>query len=712
MKKIILSFLVLSFMFKINSKADEGMWLPLLIKRLNYADMQKLGCKLTPEEIYSVNNSSLKDAIVQFGGGCTGEVISPEGLILTNHHCGIGQVQSHSSVENDYLNNGFWAMSKDAELPNPGLTVSFLIRMEDVSEAINAELKDQMTETERKTIISKISKKLEEDAIAETHYRAEIESFFGGNEFYLFVYEVFEDVRLVGVPPWGIGKFGADTDNWMWPRHKGDFCLFRVYTDKEGKPASYSPENIPLKPKHHLPVSIKGVKKGDFAMILGYPGSTDRYMTSYGVKMIIDKTAPSIIEIRSKKLEIMREDMDADKSVFIKYANKQASVSNYWKYFIGQKEQLINNKVYERKLELENQFTAWIDGEPERKTKYGNVLNSIGKAYEELSAYEVARCYFNDGIRRGSEIIALSSVFRKLNSAIKKEGKVTDELKKELTDYTINHFKNYNLPTDKKIFAAMMEMYYNNVPVEQQPAYFRSLVEKNKNNYTKLTETLFAKTVFSDQHRIMALLESPKLIETDPVYMFMMSFLESYWDLDEKVSQAKSDLRHGERLFISGLREMQPDKTFYPDANFTMRLTYGTVQDYYPADAVHYDYITTLNGVMEKEVPGDWEFNVPEKLKNLYEKKDFGEYGENGTMVVDFITNNDITGGNSGSPVIDGEGNLIGLAFDGNWEAMSGDVEFEPEFQRTINVDARYLLFIIDKYAGASNLIDEITIVR
>lgn len=709
--KIVIGVLVFSVLYQSAVKADEGMWLPLLIKRLNYEDMQKLGCKLSPEEIYSVNNSSLKDAIVQFGGGCTGEVISPEGLILTNHHCGIGQVQSHSSVENDYLNNGFWAMNKESELANPGLTVSFLIRMEDVSEQVMKEINSGMTEEERSAAIGKISQKLELEAVAETHYRAEIESFFGGNEFYLFVYEVFEDVRLVGVPPWGIGKFGADTDNWMWPRHKGDFCLFRVYTDKDGKPAKYSKDNIPMKPKHHLPVSIKGVKKGDFAMILGYPGSTERYMTSHGVKMIIDKTAPAIIEIRAKKLEIMREDMDADKAVFIKYANKQASVSNYWKYFIGQKEQLINNKVYEGKIELEKQFTAWVEADTERKSLYGNVLDKISSAYKELYALETAKNYYNDGIRRGSEIFSMAGAFRKYNTEAK-DGKISDDQKKYLTEYIAKHFKNYNLPTDKKIFAAMLEMFFNNVPAEQQPIYFRNLVLKYKNDYNKLTETLFAKSVFSKEQTLLALLDSPKPIDQDPVFVLLKSFQDSYQELDKKATVARAGLKEGERKFIAGLRQMNPEKTYYPDANFTMRLTYGTVQDYYPADAVHYDYVTTLDGVMEKEVPGDWEFNVPDKLKELYNQKDFGEYGENGEMVVDFITNNDITGGNSGSPVIDGEGNLIGLAFDGNWEAMSGDVKFETELQRTISVDARYLLFIIDKYAGAHNIIEELTIVK
>ncbi|MBW6491421.1 MAG: S46 family peptidase [Lentimicrobium sp.] len=714
MKKLILVFFVLTATL---TRADEGMWLPLLIDRLNHVDMQQEGLRLTAEEIYSVNNSSLKDAIIQFGNGCTGEIISSQGLVLTNHHCGYGVIQSHSNVQNDYLADGFWAMNMNEELPNENLTARFLVRIEDVTQRIVSELQDGMTESERNAKISEISKSIQDEATADNGYQARVAGFFNGNEFYLFVYEVFRDVRLVGAPPSSIGKFGADTDNWMWPRHTGDFSIFRVYTSPDGKPAAYSKDNVPMKPKHHLPVSIDGYEKGDFALIMGYPGSTNRYLTSYGVNLAIEISNPTIVKIRGKKLAIMREDMDKDREVGIKYASKYAGISNYWKYFIGQTRGLKRLKVFEDKQKIENEFNDWVNADPARKARYGNVLSEIESAYKVMTDYTLQRWYFVESVVRGGEIMSLAQSFAGLAAELKTEkpdeSKIS-RMKENLQKSVDRHFKNYNQPTDVKLLAAMLEMFYQNVPVDQQPETFRSLVNKNKADFNKIADHIFAKSVFATPEKVNAFLAKPssKQLEKDPAYSLVSAFMGKYRENQKNLDEPNEKLARNNRLFVAGLREMKPDQKFYPDANSTMRLTYGKILDYYPADAVHYNYVTTMKGIMEKEDPDNWEFIVPEKLKELYRNKDFGPYAmENGEMPVGFLSTTDITGGNSGSPVLNGKGELIGLAFDGNWEAMSGDIAFEPELQRTISVDIRYVLFIIDKYAGAKNLIEELSIV-
>ena len=714
MKKLFVLFFV--FLATLG-RADEGMWLPLLIDRLNYVDMQKEGLKLTAEEIYNINHSSLKDAIIQFGNGCTGEMISGQGLVLTNHHCGYGAIQSHSTIDHDYLADGFWAMDLKEELPNEGLTARFLVRIEDVTARVLEGLNDQMTESERNAKISELSKAIQSEATQGTGYDARVASFFNGNEFYLFVYEVFRDVRLVGAPPSSIGKFGADTDNWMWPRHTGDFALFRVYTGPDGKPASFSTENIPMKPRHHLPVSLDGYEKGDFAMIMGYPGSTDRYLTSWGVNLAIEISNPTIVKIREKKLNIMRKDMDADREVAIKYASKYAGISNYWKYFIGQTRGLKRLKVLEDKQKIESEFQSWVNADPARKEKYGKVLSDIESAYKTYGEYTLQRWYFIESVMRGAEVMTLAQSFTGLGNELGEETpsqEKIDRMKQALTKSVERHFKNYNRPTDVKLLSAMLQMYYENVPVQQQPEAFRQMVAKNKGDFNRIAGNIFARSIFADEAKVRAFLEKPslKVLKKDPAYTLSVMMVEKYRENQKNLDAANEMLERGNRLFVAGLREMQPERKFYPNANSTMRLTYGKVLDYYPADAVHYNYFTTLKGVMEKEDHDNWEFVVPAKLKALYEKKDFGPYAmDNGQMPVAFLSTTDITGGNSGSPVINGKGELIGLAFDGNWEAMSGDIAFEPELQRTISVDIRYVLFIIDKYAGAKNIINELTLV-
>ena len=717
MKKILFVFIVLLLIFNPPAKADEGMWIPLLIDRLNYKDMKKMGLQLSPEEIYSINTASLKDAIVIFGRGCTGEIISDQGLLLTNHHCGYGRIQSHSTIEHDYLTNGFWAMNKEEELPNPGLTVKFLISIEDVTEKVLAGLQGDMTEEARNDKIQEISEKLQQEVTEETHYNAAVRSFFAGNEFYLFVYETYKDIRLVGAPPSSIGKFGADTDNWMWPRHTGDFSLFRVYTAPDGTPAEYSTDNIPLKPRYYLPISLDGIKKGEFSMILGYPGGTQRYLTSYGVDLAINKYNPTVVKLRREKLDIMRADMDADDGIRIKYASKYARTSNYWKYFIGQTKGLKRLKVYNKKLELEKKFEDWLRTDPGLQQTYGNALPDIRKAYGIIDEYTLSRVYYREAISRGAEILGFANGFSGLYKELTADDpdpENTKEMIVSLKTSSVKYFKDYNLPTDKKLLAAMIKMYYENIPMDQQPDYLKDMAKKYNGNFNKYADYIFKKSIFTSLHNVEAFLENPKAkkISGDPAYIAYQAFTSNYSQLRDNAAEATASLHKGNRLFVAGLREMYPFKNFYPDANFTMRLTYGTVEDYYPADAVHFNYYTTLSGVMQKEDPSTWEFVVPEKLKKLYKDKDFGEYGDNDIMNICFTTNHDITGGNSGSPVINGKGELIGLAFDGNWEAMSGDIAFEPELQRTINVDIRYVLFIIDKYAGAQNIVDELILVR
>jgi hypothetical protein len=714
MKKHLLILTAFTSLLQLNSRADEGMWLPLFIERLNYVDMQKEGLHLTAEEIYSVNHSSLKDAIIMFGGGCTGEIVSPEGLIFTNHHCGYGSIQAQSTVEHDYLTNGFWAMRKEEELPNPGLTARFLISIQDVTATVLGNVNDNMTEAERLEKIRKTSKELEQNITKGTNFDARVSSFFSGNEYYLFVYEVFRDVRLVGAPPSSIGKFGADTDNWMWPRHTGDFSIFRVYTARDGSAADYSSENVPMKSRHFLPVSVKGVNKGDYAMIMGYPGSTDRFATSYTIDWALKTHNPAIVKIRTSKLDIMKKDMDSDPATRIKYASKYASTANYWKFYIGQNKGLKKLDVADRKRELEERFSEWINTDRNRNLAYRDALFNISKAYETINRYELATTYNSEAINRGCEIIAFSrqlSGLAKELEAQEPDREVIARMKEKYKTALEQYFRNYNAATDEKLMAAMLELYYNEVPRDQQPAYLKTVHDKFKGDFSVYAEYVFGKTMFANQQKLESYLLSPSLkkLQRDPLWPLQKAFAENASKIDSLTKSSNELLAKGRRLFVKGLRQMEADKNVYPDANSTMRLTYGQVDDYSPQDAVDFDYVTTLEGIMQKEDASSWEFVVPEKLKQLYRDKDYGRYGKNGQMAVAFITNNDITGGNSGSPVLNADGELIGLAFDGNWEAMSGNYAFEPDLQRTICVDIRYVLFIIDKYAGAQNIINELT---
>ena len=709
--------LVLSAFASFQIMADEGMWLPMHIKRLNHVDMQKTGLKLTAEEIYSVNNSSLKDAVVSFGGFCTGEIISDEGLLLTNHHCGYGAIQQHSSVKNDYLTDGFWAMKKQDELPTPGLFVKFLVRMDDVTDQVLSRVNESMTELQRGDTLKKVYEEIKKQATQGNHYEADVKSFFDGNEHYLFVYEIFNDVRLVGTPPSSIGKFGGDTDNWMWPRHTADFSMFRVYMAPDGKPAVYSKDNVPLKPKHFLPISIKGIQEADFAMIMGYPGRTNRYLTSYGVKQSIDKELPSRVKIREKKLSILKVDMDASDEVRIKYASKYASISNYHKKWQGEIKGLKALSVFDKKKKTEDDFQLWISKENELSKKYGQAITNVNEAYQLYDKIIISQAYFGEAIL-GCEILSFANRFVPLQKLLL-DPKTDDATKKKTIDMlrasSEAFFKDYNKSTDKKVTAALLEMYAKAVPREQQAGTFQIIESKFKGDFSKFTDELFENSIFSDKSKVDKLLNEPniKVFKKDMAFLFAVENVSKYEkEIRPVIISLNEKLEKGNRLFVDGTRKMLSDKKFYPNANSTMRFTYGRVGDYIPRDAVKYDYFSTIEGVMQKEDPKNDEFIVPSKLKELYNKKDYGPYADkNGNLTVCFLSNNDITGGNSGSPVINGEGHLIGCAFDGNWEAMSGDVAFEPNLQRTISVDIRYVLFIIDKYAGASNLIKEMKII-
>ncbi len=725
MKKTFLFVALAIFSLVGKVHADEGMWLPMFVERLNYVDMQKMGLQLTPEELYSINNSSLKDAIVGLSEGatprgffCTGEIVSQNSLMFTNHHCGYGSIQKLSTVEHDYLTDGFWAKDFREELPAEGISASFLVRMEDVTEQVLSVVNDTMTWAERNAAIAAISKELELAASEDGKYNPIISAFFEGNEYYMFVYRVYTDVRLVGTPPSSIGKFGGDTDNWMWPRHTGDFSIFRVYADAEGNPAPYSPDNKPLTPKHHLPISLDGIQQDDFTMIWGFPGSTERYLTSYGIDYNVESFYPTIHDIFKLQTDVMDEFMQKDASVNIMYADDKAGLANTWKNFEGQMLMLRKNKVAETKAELENQFTEWLNANPAKAEEYGDVLNTLAESYKLVHQITPSIYYPNYLAMTGA--IGIAGEFANYVDTDKKDKEAVAAAEEALKAIDVDAFfaETYK-PLEDKMLVEMLKLYYNTFDAEANPNFYNLVEKKYKGDVVALANDILENSIFATPESIKAFIEKPnaKKVAKDPAYVVMNTMITHLVTNLAPYRATMQTISENNHLFVKGLREFyaatQPEKDLYPDANSSLRMSYGSVQDYQPADAIHYDYICTANGIMEKYVPGDYEFDVPQRLLDLIEARDFGQYAdENGELVVCFLSTNDITGGNSGSPIMNGKGELIGLAFDGNWEAMSGDINFEPKLQRTINVDARYVLFVIDKFAGATNLIEELTIVK
>ena len=703
MKKFKLLALALMLVVPFSAFADEGMWLLPLLEKMNIKTMKQNGCKLTAKQIYDINNSSLKDAIMIFGGGCTAEVVSGQGLVFTNHHCGYGSIQKLSSTEHDYLRDGFWAMNQSEELPAPGLTVTFIDRFIDVT--------DQMLEAEKKAeelggrkaeeFIRKFRDSLTKEAVGDNKYlNARVYSFYQGNAYYVVVSKTFRDIRFVGAPPSSIGKFGGGTDNWEWPRHTGDFSVFRIYADKDNNPADYSEDNVPYSPKKFLSISLKGYKPGDFAMIIGFPGSTDRYLTSQEVIDRRDAQNEPRIVARTAKEDVWRAAMRADQKTNIQYASKFASSSNYRKNSIGMNETFAKLGTADRRAEEEKLFNEWASQTPERQAEYGDCIETINKAVEKRSKPYAALVYLMETLNNVEVLQPASRALRAKNA-------------EEFLKATENFYKDYSPELDRKTSKVLLKTFKENVTEPTYiPQVYKTIDEQFGGSIDKYVDNIFDKTVFTTKEKAKAALDDENFDpRKDPAVQYLMEFSTSYRPMMEEVNQDSEAFAKAKKTYMKGLLEMNGNNPIYPDANFTMRLTYGKVGGYAPKDAVTYNYYTTLDGVMQKENPDDPEFVVPAKLKELYLAKDYGKYAlPSGEMPVCFLTNNDITGGNSGSDVLNAKGELIGLAFDGNWEAMSGDIIFEPNLQRCINVDIRYVLFIIDKFGGAGYLLNEMDI--
>jgi hypothetical protein len=721
MRKLLIA--ILFFLSVLRTQADEGMWLPMLLGQQVYNEMVKKGLKLTKEQLYNINKSSLKDAIIIFGGFCTGEIVSSEGLIFTNHHCGYDAVTAASTLDHNYLRDGFWSKSKQEEIPSSGLYAEFLVKIVDVTKEVEDSLQGLSGAariTRLQAVAAAINKRFSNP---DENIYGRISSLFKGNQFMVFVYERYSDIRLVGVPPESVGKFGGDTDNWEWPRHTGDFSVFRVYMSKEGKSAEYSPSNVPLKPKYFLPVSIKGIKEGDFAMIWGYPGSTNRYETSYGVKQKIDIDNPTLVALRDMRLKYMFEEMKKDPAIKLQLAPEYANIANYWKFYDGESKQLIQYDVFDQKKKFEEEFLIWAKG----KSEFENIFNEWPKAYDAWRPYSKHRMYINEGIL-GSPLMAYASTLQQVENAMVKQGGSSTDIKKTLesaNESRTEFMKGENKTSDQNILAAVLQMYYNNVDHSQHPiGFFESIKNnygdlKDPNTYKKYASEVFSTSFLLDDAKWKSFMANPDAakLQGDPAYATANAFLRNwqgkYLQFFQQFTVKNNELS---RLYLKGI--MQKDtvkaKKMYPDATFTMRVSYGQVKSYKPRDAVLYDNVTTMKGVLEKYKPGDYEFDLPQQEIDLAKKKDFGQYvdKQRNDLVVGFITNNDITGGNSGSPVINGNGELIGLAFDGNYEALSHKIAFDKDLNRTICVDIRYVLWCIDKMGAAQNIVKELKLVK
>ena len=721
MKKLFIT-IVISFLFFLKSFADEGMWLPLLLGQQVYNDMAKKGLKLTKEQLYSINKASVKDAIIIFGGGCTGEIVSAEGLIFTNHHCGYDAIASASTLDKNYLQDGFYAKNKGEEIPTT-LSVQFLLRIEDVTKEVMDSLQGLSGADRAKKqafVLAAINTRMSD---ATQNIETRISPLFKGNQFMAFVYQRYNDVRLVGTPPESVGKFGGDTDNWEWPRHTGDFSVFRVYANADGKPAKYTTDNKPLKPKWFLPVSLKGVKEGDYTMIWGYPGGTNRYESSYGIKLATDITNPTLVKLRDLRLKYMFEEMKKYPAVKLQLSSSYASIANYWKFFDGETKQLLKYDIYGRKKTAEEKFITWAAGKPE----YKDIFSEWSKAYDGWRKYAKHRMYINEGVF-GSPLIAFAASLKQLEAALVKPGSTKTDIKKAIdaagkarTEFLTEE----NKKSDENIVAGVTMLYYMDVPKEQQPIGFYGTLKDqygpldNESSYKKYAADVFSKTIIFDDVKWNAFVDNPdaNVLQGDPAFAHASAFYDNYNSKYVQYFQ-QFTVKNNElgRLYLKGIMEMDPAKAkmMYPDATFTMRVSYGAVKSYRPRDAVFYDYITTSKGLLEKYKPGDYEFDLPARQIELLKKKDFGQYKDKqkNDLVIGFISSNDITGGNSGSPVLNGKGELIGLSFDGNYEALSHKLAFDKDLNRTINVDIRYVLWCIDKLGGAVNIIKELKLMK
>lgn len=715
MKKIILSFVALIAFVPATVFANEGMWFLMHIQRLNQRDMQKMGLQLTAEEIYSVNNSSLKDAIVQFNGGCTAEMISKDGLVLTNHHCGYDAIAELSSPESNYLRDGFWAQNRKAELKPKSLFVRFFVRMDDVTKRILGVVNDKMTEAEREAAINKETAKIQKENDGGGKYTVSVRPFFQGNEYYYFVYEDFTDVRLVGTPTESIGKFGGDTDNWEWPRHTGDFSLFRVYADANGNPAEYSENNVPLKPKHHLPISLKGVQENDFAMILGYPGRTNRWMPAEGIEQNVKYAYPAWVEGSKMSMDKMKTHMDKNDAVRLQYASKYAQIANYWKNRQGMIDALSQFKTADSKRKIEKKFDKWANSKA-NKEKYGTVIKDIN-AYYALTNEKAKHDNYLMTFLRGSAFgVTPGRLGTQLTNYAKADAAQRTQMKPRLVQMIEGTFETIYLPLEKDVMAGQLALYAEKGKGYALAPSVAELVS-NKTDLASYASNVIDLSLFTSKERLLAFLEIPnaELVNNDPLYKLSSDLLDHYSKKSDELKAAEEKYQTGFRKLVAGLQESKLSPILYPDANSTLRLSYGKVRSL-PADKrndAKINNYTTIEGMVKKHKAGDPEFDLSQPLIDLYNKKDFGQYVDKaGYMPVNFLSDNDITGGNSGSPVLNGKGELIGLAFDGNIEAMAGDVIFDDKLQRTINVDIRFVLFIIEKYAGAKHIIDELTIVK
>lgn len=713
MKRIfLLATFLLSFL---QAKADEGMWLLMLIKRLNGMDMKKQGLRLTPEEIYSVNNSSLKDAIVQFGGGCTGEMVSDKGLLFTNHHCGYGNIAELSTPEKDYLNNGYWAKNYQEEIPAPGLSVRFLVKMGDATQRINAKLNNKLSASERKNIIDAEYKAIQAENSENGKYTVVVRDFFNGNEFYYFIYQDYKDVRLVGTPPNSLGKFGGDTDNWEWPRHTADFAVFRVYADANGNPAEYSVNNKPLTPKHSLPVSIKGVDKGDYTMIMGYPGRTNRYLTSYGISQLVYGDYPAWVEASKKAMDVMKKYMDKDHATSLNYASQYASVANYWKNRQGTIDAVLKNGTINDKKKVEKAFQKWAN-KSNNKATYANVLSNIEGYYKEVNAKNIERNYAAQ-LQRNTKYISIAYQLGSLFQTYAKQDADGRAKMNERVSGAINRvYEKFNTELETEMLKELVNLYQSKV----NPNVASSTL---KNTNISSLSNVVAGSIFANKETATAFFKNPSLaqLENDALKKLADAYIKDAENLANRYQKADEKFGENTRLFLNGLMKSQPKKSFYPDANSTMRLTYGNVvtlpvradRKYHGISAKD-NYYTDQRGILAKYKKGDEEFDLSDRFLDLMNKKEFGQYADKktGNLHLNFLSDNDITGGNSGSPILDADGNLIGLAFDGNSEALSGDIVFEADKQRTINVDSRFVLWVIDVYGGAKHLIEEMKIVK